>query len=94
MTTEELIAKQKRIFQQIVEKDAPLRLAAASTLAMQAKRIFQDGKNSDSGNIGAYNSSDPFYINPKTSAGAATGNKKANVSGLGAPRGKTGETKF
>ncbi len=94
MTTQRFIDSQKKIFDQIIKQDVPLKRAAASTLAMQATRIFVNGQNSDGGDIGQYNATDPFYVNPGTSAGAAKGNKKANVSGLGKPTGKTGKTSF
>lgn len=94
MTTAEFIQKQKGIYQQIIQKDVPLRRAAASTLAMQATRIFVNGENSDGGSIGQYNSTKPLYVNPNIAAGAAKGNKKAGVSGLGKPIGKTGRTTF
>lgn len=71
MSTEEYIAKQKKVFQQIIEKDIPLEIAARSTAAIQSVRIFVDGKNSQ-GSLtghGAYNDNKPLYVNPKTSPG-------------------------
>jgi hypothetical protein len=94
MTTDEFILKQRKIFQQIIEKDEPLRIAAQDTLAKQATRIFIEGKNSSGGNIGQYNSTNPLYANPKKTAGAATGNKKVNVAGLLPTKGKNGQHFF
>lgn len=71
MSTEEFIAKQRKVFQQIIEKDIPLEIAARSTAALQSVRIFVEGKNSQGSLIGhgAYNDNKPLYVNPKTSPG-------------------------
>lgn len=86
MNTEQFIEKQKRIVREIVNKDLPLQRAAASTLRKQATRIFVDGNNSSATPIGKYNATTPLYVNPKTTGGA--------TSKLGAPKGKTGQSKF
>ncbi|MFA9221056.1 MAG: hypothetical protein ACEQSL_07705 [Sediminibacterium sp.] len=71
MSTEEYIIQQRKIFTQIIEKDMPLQRAARDTMAMQATRIFVDGKNSQGSLIGggAYNDNKPLYVNPNTSPG-------------------------
>lgn len=86
MSIDQFVEKQKRVFEAIIKNDLPLRYAAYSTTAKMASRIFVEGKNSSGSDIGRYNSTDPLYVNPKKTAGAA--------SRLGAPRGKTGETRF
>lgn len=52
-----------QIQQAVVES---MRLAVQDTLAAMSTRIFIDGKNSDEGKIGNYDTK-PFYANPKTS---------------------------
>lgn len=64
MTEEEIIAKQKKMFQDIIEKDIPLQRAVRDTLQKQVTRIFIDGKNSAGGNIGQYDTTRSLYVNP------------------------------
>lgn len=85
MTTDEYIAKQKRAFSRIIEKDEPLRIAARDTMAKQATRIFVEGKNSNEVKIGDYNATDEIYVNPNTSAGkkfspAGKAGKERNIT--------------
>lgn len=96
MTSEEFIKEQKRIFQQIIEKDIPLRRAAQDTLSKQVTRIFVDGKNSADASIGQYDTTTPFYINPNQSPAANKSGKGAKfpTEGLKPPRGKHGDTEF
>lgn len=81
MTTEQWIAEQQKKIQELAKFCKPLEIAAKDTMAMQAGRIFVEGKDSADSNIGKY-STKPFYLNPKNSP------KKF------APKGKTGQTKF
>lgn len=92
MSTQEYIAKQKRIFQELKDKNKPLEIAARTSMAATAHRIFIKGENSSGGAIGQYNSSDPFYINPDY-APRKTANKAKGIAGL-QRKGKTGESKF
>lgn len=71
MTTEEYIAKQRKAFNEIIEKDKPLQIAAKTVVAAQATRIFVEGKNSQGSLIGksGYNDNKEIYVNPSTSPG-------------------------
>lgn len=93
MTTEELIRKQRIAFNNIIQKDEPLRLAAYTAHSDATKRIFTDGKNSSDGNIGQYATSPPMYINPDKAprAGAL---KVKGIEGLKPTKGKHGEHLF
>lgn len=53
-----------------------------SVHTIQTQRIFVEGKNSNGSNIGAYNSTDPLYVNPNNAP------KKFPT------KGKTGKTVF
>lgn len=58
-----------------------IRDAGLGLLALQKKRIFEEGKNSKGGQIGKY-STKPLYFDPKDSPVKFT------------PKGKTGKTQF
>jgi len=60
---------------------ATIREAGLGVLAMQKRRIFEQGLNSSGGQIGKY-STKPTYFNPKDSPVKFT------------PKGKTGKTEF
>ena len=81
MTTEEWIKDQQAKIQELVKFCKPLEIAARDTMAMQAGRIFVEGKDSADSSIGKY-STKPLYLNPKKSP------KKFAV------KGKTGKSKF
>lgn len=83
MTTEQFIQKNKAALEAILKTDIPLKLAVYSVVGMQAKRIFQDGKNTANAGIGSYNATDPLYVN--TQRNAPINNPV---------RGKSGESKF
>ena len=85
MTIDEFNLKLKQALAEIQANDVPLRLAAYSSVAEVSLRVFTNGGNANGGAIGQYNSTDPIYLNPKTSFGG---------SKLGPPRGKNGDTKF
>lgn len=75
MTTEEWIAYNQKKIQQLIKNCKPLEIAAKDTMAMQAQRIFMEGKDSADSSIGKY-STKPIYINPKNSPKKfATGGK-------------------
>jgi hypothetical protein len=82
MTTEEYIAKMRKNLNEILQNNKPLAAAVATTHAEQMQRIFTKGKDSTGGNIGAYNSTDPLYVNPNTAPRKFP------------KKGKTGKTKF
>lgn len=63
------------------KNDKPLEIATRSVMAMQARRIFIEGKASDNSSIGKYSTKD-IYINPAMSP------KKFPL------KGKAGKTKF
>jgi len=81
MTTAQFISRQNRIVESIIKDNKPLLFAVKSTMALQAKRIFLDGKNAEGTDIGTY-SSNPIYVNPKNSPKKFT------------PKGKEGKSKF
>ena len=76
MTTEEWIKDQQKKIAELIKYCKPLEIAAKDTMAMQAGRIFVDGKDSADSSIGKY-SVKPFYLNPKNSP------KKFSVGGKG-----------
>lgn len=84
MTAEEWKLKLLETARKIQEDDIPLRLATYSTVAIQAKRIFTEGRNT-AGNKFEYNSTNPLYLNPSTTF---------NGGKLGTPIGKTGKKVF
>ena len=55
---------------------------------MQVDRIFGQGLNSNNAQIGAYNSTDPLYVNPKNAP------KKFTPRGKPTGKRKTGKTRF
>lgn len=81
MTTDQWIAEQQKKIRELAEFCKPLEIAARDTMAMQAGRIFVEGKDTADSSIGKY-STKPFYLNPKKSP------KKF------APKGKTGNNIF
>lgn len=91
MTTEEYIAKQRAKLEQI-RSGVPLEIAARDSMTITAHRIFVDGLNTEGGEIGQYNSTTPFYIDPNYSP-RASANKAQGIKGL-QRKGKTGESKF
>lgn len=83
MTTEEFIKKQEAKIRDIVKENKPLALAVKSIMAIQAKRIFIDGKNASEGLIGEY-SDNEIYVSPNANKGLPKFPLK----------GKNGNTKF
>lgn len=92
MTIEEYIAKQRRLLQQLATVNMPLQIAARSTMAMQANRIFVKGEKSDGSQIGQYDTTHPLYINPNKSPRKSP-DKAKGIEGL-SPIGKHGQTVF
>lgn len=64
MTKEELTAKFRGAIEDLTTKNTPLTLAAATISKDVAERVFVEGKNSQGGKIGTYNSTKPIYIDP------------------------------
>jgi hypothetical protein len=87
LTIDEFIIKTERLKREILEKDPPLKLASYSVLALQSERIFTKGQNVD-GTTHQYNSTDPLYVNPKTSPG-----KKFKPKGKPKAEGEKGASK-
>ena len=81
MTTDQFIAKLNNQIEAIVKLDKPLEIAVRSMMAIQSKRIFLNGLNSDGNVIGQYVKK-PIYISlagsPKsfTPKGKPGANKK------------------
>lgn len=68
-TVSEYIKLQIAKFELVIEENKPLEIAARSTMALQATRIFVDGRKSDGTKIGQYSTAPPIYVNPKNSPG-------------------------
>lgn len=66
MTTLEYIESLKKKLKAI-EENKPLLIAVRDVVAEQVQRIFIRGENASGSPIGAYNSTDPLYVNPKNS---------------------------
>lgn len=82
MSTEEYIQKLRTKLNELTHNNVPLARAVATTHADQMQRIFTEGKDSTGAKIGQYNSTDPLYVDPKTSPRRFP------------TKGKTGETRF
>lgn len=93
MTITQYIEKQSTILKQLTEQNKPLEIAARTTMQIQAKRIFEDGKKTDGSDIGQYDTSRPLYVNPDASPRAG-GNKAKGIEGLKPTLGKTGRATF
>lgn len=83
MTPEEFDKKMKAKIESLKREDKPLAMAVKSIMAVQAGRIFLDGKNTDGNNIGEYVNK-PVYINP---------NKMGSIRKF-KTKGKNGDAKF
>jgi hypothetical protein len=68
MTTDEFIAKQDAKIKAIIRENKPLAIAVKSAMAIQAKRIFLDGKNAEDVIIGEY-SDNEIYVSPNSNKG-------------------------
>lgn len=68
MTTDDFIKKQNAKIKAIIKENKPLAIAVKSMMAIQAKRIFLDGKNADEGIIGEY-SDNEIYVSPNANKG-------------------------
>ena len=90
MTSAEFIAREKKYYNWLITKATPFKQSVYNIVALQANRIFEQGKNSadtkmKSPNGGVYDSKQPLYVNQKLIKGG---------SKLGKPKGKSGKTKF
>jgi len=94
MTQEEWLKRNRQVIEGLVKNNRPLQIASRTALKDASIRIFEQGKKTDGSLIGQYDTKRPFYVNPTTSPGAATGSKKVKLQGLTPPTGKTGETVF
>jgi hypothetical protein len=86
LTIEKYIAAQKKKLTDRKIFYKPFQASVRNIIALQATRIFVEGKKSDGTNIGRYNTTTPLYINPSTSPG--------NTSALKPTTGKTGRHIF
>lgn len=82
MTIGEYIEKQKRVIE-LIKQNNFMGLAVADTHQKMLQRIFDDGKNSEGGTIGSYDTTHPLYVNPLTNSPVTF-----------APAGKHGDVKF
>lgn len=64
MTVDEFNQKFQSKMDQLLNLNKPLEIAVRSTMALVAKRIFLDGKNTSGSNIGEYVNK-ALYVNPK-----------------------------
>ena len=82
------------LLKELERVNRPFAVAVKTVTKDMGERIFIQGKRSDGSQIGQYDTTHPLYVNPKKVAGAATGNKSLNISGLNPPTGKHGDTVF
>lgn len=81
-------ARQKQLLTQIKLYEAPFQLAVRTVLGEQAQRIFERGENERGGPIGQYDTTRPFYVNPKKAPRAVGFSKQGyNLQGLLPTRG-------
>lgn len=90
MTPQEYINREKKYYDWLLKTAKPFQISVYNIIAEQAVRIFQDGKKSDGGAIGKYDTKTELYVNKKFVKGGGK---------LGTPRGKpynnkAGRTKF
>jgi hypothetical protein len=88
MTTDEFIAKQDAKIKAIIRENKPLEIAVKSAMAIQAKRIFLDGKNAEGVIIGEY-SDNEIYVSPNANKGLPN----FPLNGKPDSEGKTSDTK-
>lgn len=69
MTVKEYLNAQKKKLTDFKRFTVPFALEVRSTVAIQTDRIFNKGLLSSGDKIGKYNTTEPLYVNPKTSAG-------------------------
>ena len=69
MTVKEYLNAQKKKLTDYKRFTVPFALEVRSTVAIQTDRIFNKGLLSNGDKIGKYNTTEPLYVNPKTSAG-------------------------
>lgn len=81
-------AQQKQLLAQIRLYEVPFERAVRSILGQQAQRIFERGENETGGPIGQYDTTRPFYVNPKKAPRAVGFSKNGyNLQGLLPTRG-------
>lgn len=85
MTPEQYIKREQAFYKQLVTKGKPFEISVYNIVALQAKRIFEDGIKSDGSQIGKYDTKTPLYANPVNYKG---GGKFKPL------KGKTGKSKF
>lgn len=83
------VKAQKELLADLQQVRLPFERAVRSALVAQQRRIFEEGKASDGGRIGSYDTTRELYVNPKQSprASAFVG-KGIRLEGLKPPRGK------
>lgn len=87
-SAQEYARKQAQLLAQVKLYEVPFERAVRSVLAQQAQRIFARGENETGGPIGQYDTSRPFYVNPKKAPRAVGFSKGGyNLQGLLPTRG-------
>ena len=87
MTTDQFIKKMEAKLAEITKDNKPLLIAVKTVMALQSKRIFLDGKNSENSDIGKYKGGE-IYVSPKFPKGATRSLPKFPLKGKG------GKSKF
>lgn len=93
MSSEEFLKLHRTAINGILANDNPLKIASRTAHKDMVQRIFEEGKRTDGGNIGQYDTKHPLYVNPNT-APRKTAVKAKGIEGLLPTQGKTGEHLF
>lgn len=85
----EFVAEQRRLLLDLETVRAPFERTVRSLLAVQERRIFQEGRKSSGQRIGSYDTTRELYVNPRqvVRSTAFTG-PGVRLEGLRPPRGK------
>lgn len=83
------VKAQKELLADLQQVRQPFERAVRTALVAQQRRIFEEGRASDGGRIGSYDTTRELYVNPKQAprASAFVG-KGIRLEGLKPPRGK------
>ena len=91
MSTEEFVMRLDCFEQKLIDNE-PLLIGVRTVMALSSNRIFNEGKKSDGGMIGSYDTKRELYVNPDKQP-RKTANSRLNIAGLKIG-GKYGDTKF
>lgn len=88
-SAQDYAAQQALLLARIKLYEVPFELAVRTVLAQQTERIFTQGRRSDGGRIGAYDTERELYVNPKLSPRATAAKGPGfSLQGLLPTRGK------